>query len=64
MRKIIRPDTIQNIGVQNVSDSISSLTAEGGDGLWQALKEVDDALRASPADLKELVGVQAGHRDL
>jgi uncharacterized membrane protein len=60
---IIRPDTIQNIGVQNVADSISSLTAEGGDGLYQALKEVDDALRASPADLKEMVLVNDGQAD-
>src|SRR5712692_1445625 len=60
---IIRPDTIQNIGVQNVSDSISSLTAEGGDGLYQALKEVDDALRASTADLKEMVLVNDGQAD-
>jgi len=60
---IVRPDTLQNIGVQNVSDAISSLTAEGGDGLYQALKEVYDVLRASPADLKEMVLVNDGQAD-
>jgi hypothetical protein len=60
---IIRPDAVQNLGVQSVSDKISSLTAEGGDGLYQALKEVDDVMRASPADLKEMVLVNDGQAD-
>lgn len=60
---IVRPDTIQHVGVQNVSDAISSLTAEGGTGLYQALKEAEDVLHATQADLKELVLVDDGQAD-
>ena len=60
---LVRPDTIQHIGVQNVADDISSLTAEGGTGLYQALKEADDVLRATTADLKEMVLVDDGQGD-
>jgi Mg-chelatase subunit ChlD len=60
---IVRPDTIQRVGVQNVSDAISSLTAEGGTGLFQALKEAEDVLRGTQADLKELVLVDDGQAD-
>jgi Ca-activated chloride channel homolog len=60
---IVRPDTLQRVGVQNVSDAISSLTAEGGTGLYQALKEAEDVLRGTQADLKELVLVDDGQAD-
>lgn len=60
---IVRPDTLQHVGVQNVSDAISSLTAEGGTGLFQALKEAEDVLRGTQADLKELVLVDDGQAD-
>ena len=60
---IVRPDTIEHVGVQHVSDAISSLTAEGGTGLYQALKEAEDVLRGTQADLKELVLVDDGQGD-
>jgi uncharacterized membrane protein len=60
---IIRPDTIQNIGLATIEESLSRLTAEGGDGLWQALKETDDVMRGLPADLKEMVLVNDGQAD-
>jgi len=57
---LVRPDTLQHLSPQTISDDISSLTAEGGTGLFQALKEADDVLRATPADLKEVVLVDDG----
>jgi uncharacterized membrane protein len=60
---LVQPDLIQHLGAQNVADKISSLTAEGGDGLYQALKEVDDVLRPIAADLKETVLVDDGQAD-
>src|SRR5438270_5083994 len=60
---IVRPDTLQRVGVQNVTDAISSLTAEGGTGLYQALKEAEDVQRGTQADLKELVLVDDGQAD-
>ncbi len=60
---IVEPATVQSLGVQNVADKLSSLTAEGGTGLYQALKEADDVLRPVPADLKEMVVVDDGQAD-
>ena len=60
---LVKPDALQHLNPQTVSDDISSLTAEGGDGLYQALKEADDVLRATPADLKEVVVVNDGQAD-
>src|SRR5579859_2789343 len=57
---LVRPDTLRHLSPQTISDDISSLTAEGGTGLFQALKEADDVLRATPADLKEVVLVDDG----
>src|SRR5215471_17665819 len=60
---LVRPDTLQHVSPQTISDDISSLTAEGGTGLFQALKEADDVLRATPADLKEIVLVDDGQAE-
>jgi Ca-activated chloride channel homolog len=60
---LVRPDSLQHLSSQNISDNISSLTAEGGTGLFQALKEADDVLRATPADLKEMVLVDDGQAE-
>jgi Mg-chelatase subunit ChlD len=60
---LVHPDTLQHLSTQNISDQISSLTAEGGTGLFQALQEADDVLRATPADLKEMVLVDDGQAD-
>jgi Ca-activated chloride channel family protein len=60
---LVHPDTLQHLSAQTVADDISSLTAEGGTGLFQALKEADDVLRATPADLKEMVLVDDGQAD-
>jgi Mg-chelatase subunit ChlD len=60
---LVRPDTLQHMSPQTISDDISSLTAEGGTGLFQALKEADDVLRATPADLKEMVLVDDGQAE-
>jgi Mg-chelatase subunit ChlD len=60
---LVRPDTLQHMSGQSVADQISSLTAEGGTGLFQALKEADDVLRATPADLKEMVLVDDGQAE-
>jgi Ca-activated chloride channel family protein len=60
---LVKPDTLQHLSQQTISDDISSLTAEGGTGLFQALKEADDVLRATPADLKEMVLVDDGQAE-
>ncbi|HEX8968012.1 MAG TPA: VWA domain-containing protein, partial [Chloroflexota bacterium] len=60
---LVQPDAIGHIGVQSIADNISSLTAEGGTGLYHALKEADDVLRATNADLKEMVLVDDGQGD-
>ena len=60
---LVRPDSLQHLSAQSISDNISSLTAEGGTGLFQALKEADDVLRATPADLKEMVLVDDGQAE-
>jgi Mg-chelatase subunit ChlD len=60
---LVQPDTLQHLSAQSVADDISSLTAEGGTGLFQALKEADDVLRATPADLKEMVLVDDGQAE-
>lgn len=60
---LVQPNTLQHLSAQTVADDISSLTAEGGTGLFQALKEADDVLRATPADLKQMVLVDDGQAD-
>lgn len=60
---LVRPDSLQHMSPQTISDDISGLTAEGGTGLYQALKEADDVLRATPADLKEMVLVDDGQAE-
>src|SRR5207245_3358350 len=59
-----QPESLSlHAGLPILSDAISSLTAEGGTGLFQALKEADDVLRGTQADLKELVLVDDGQAD-
>jgi Ca-activated chloride channel family protein len=57
---IVRPGVIEQIGLQNIEDRISSLQAEGGTDIYQALREGEDVMRAIPADLKHMVLISDG----
>jgi Ca-activated chloride channel homolog len=57
---IVKPGVIEQIGLQNIEDRISSLQAEGGTDIYQALNEGEDVMRAVPADLKHIVLVSDG----
>jgi Ca-activated chloride channel homolog len=57
---IVRPGVIEQIGLPSIEDRISSLQAEGGTDIYQALREGEDVMRAVPADLKHMVLVSDG----
>jgi len=57
---IVRPGVIEEIGLQNIEQRISQLQAEGGTDIYQALREGEDVLRATPGDLKHIVLISDG----
>jgi uncharacterized membrane protein len=57
---IVQPGVIEQIGLQSIEDRISSLQAEGGTDIYQALREGEDVMRGVPADLKHMILVSDG----